>query len=206
MGLLTFCCCALPVLLAGARIVDKRPDYAAYQASVPPFFPNPTKNCSPSSECASRAKYQAPHGLVATACRAGRSYRLRQSTAAPRQSWFFDVRIDDKDLGFHKFNLPQASSGYTMDATVEFRHNLGVTVSLTITRLTSATTPTMPAKYFQQNQDQWQNAVSQWPRDSRGFCFVDPTGDPCGREMLNDVCLLDTQIALAIANPQWPDR
>ena len=133
MGLLTFLLLRFTgVARSEPGIADKRPDYAAYQASVPPFFPNPTKIWS----ALTRSAHQAPNTkhhlgwwLMLFAVGLAGHTDLARAQGLPAQSWFFDVRIDDKDVGFHKFNLRQVSSGYTMDATVEFRYKiLGVTL------------------------------------------------------------------------------
>lgn len=133
MGLLTFLLLRFTgVARSEPGIADKRPDYAAYQASVPAFFPSPMKIWSALTRSAHQppnTKHQLGWWLLLCAVGLAGHTDLARAQGFPAQSWFFDVRIDDKDVGFHEFNLRQSPSGYTMDATVEFRYTiLGVTV------------------------------------------------------------------------------
>ena len=133
MGLLTFLLLRFTgVARSEPGIADKRPDYAAYQASVPAFFPSPIKMwcaLTQSAQQAPNTKHQLGWWLLLFAVGLAGHADLARAQGLPAQSWFFDVRIDDKDVGFHEFNLRRVPSGYTMEATVEFRYKiLGVTV------------------------------------------------------------------------------
>ena len=45
------------------------------------------------------------------------------------QTWFFDVKIDGKDVGFHEFVIRQDDDGFDVRARAEFRYTIfGVTV------------------------------------------------------------------------------
>ncbi|MBL6814884.1 MAG: DUF1295 domain-containing protein [Pseudomonadales bacterium] len=133
MGLLTFLLLRFTgVARSEPGIADKRPDYAAYQANVPAFFPSPMKIWSTLTQSAHQApntKHQLGWWLLIFAVGLAGHTDVARAQDVPTQSWLFDVHIDDKDVGFHEFNLRQIPSGYTMEATAEFRYKiLGVTV------------------------------------------------------------------------------
>ena len=133
MGLLTF----LLLLFTGVSrseptIIANRPDYVAYQSKVPAFFPKPKKLWSALArnvQKSRKAKYQIGWWLLPCTLPFTVLPDVANAQSAPVQNWLFDVRIDEKDVGFHDFKLSKDPNGYTMDARVEFRYKvLGVTV------------------------------------------------------------------------------
>ena len=133
MGLLTFLLLRFTgVSRSEPAIAAKRPDYAAYQARVPAVFPNPKtlwSTLTHSVQHRRATKYQLGWVLLLCTLTLTSLPDVAKAQSAPLQTWLFDVRIDDKDVGFHEFTLRQGPNGYTMDARVEFRYKvLGMTV------------------------------------------------------------------------------
>ena len=133
MGLLTFLLLRFTgVSRSEPAIAAKRPDYAAYQARVPAFFPNPKilwSALTHSVQQRRETKHQLGWWLLLCTLTLTSLPDVAKAQSTPDQTWLFDVRIDDKDVGFHEFNLRQGPNGYRMDARVEFRYKvLGMTV------------------------------------------------------------------------------
>jgi steroid 5-alpha reductase family enzyme len=121
----------------------RRPDYEAYRQATPGFFPK-----LPGSRPVNAPDLSALLGTLGASYRhlvqrlgwwsillclgVGISADFQRPAYAQldnQQRWFFDVRIDGKDVGFHEFVASRSASGYEVQARAEFRYKiLGVTL------------------------------------------------------------------------------
>ena len=120
------------VVRTESDISGKRPEDRTYQQRVPAFFPDP------------RQLWRALAGFISQwPKRRGKQMgwwviflTLGLGTLEPShaetdttQTWFFDVKIDGKDVGFHEFVIRQDDDGFDVRARAEFRYTIfGVTV------------------------------------------------------------------------------
>ena len=133
MSLLTFLLLRFTgVSRSEPAIAAKRPDYAAYQARVPAVFPNPKTLWSTLTHSVQQrraTKHQLGWWLLLCNLTLTSLPEVANAQSVHVRTWLFDVRIDEKEVGFHEFTLRQGPRGYTMDAKVEFRYKvLGMTI------------------------------------------------------------------------------
>jgi hypothetical protein len=113
-------------------IASRRPEYEAYQQAVPAFFPNPfdlwRRIADRAAKWPGRSGRQMGWWVVLLTLAAGMMEPAYANTDT-RQTWFFDVKIDGKDVGYHKFTTNRDEDGFDVRAEAEFRYKiLGVTV------------------------------------------------------------------------------
>ena len=120
------------VVRTESTMADKRPEYSTYQQTVPAFFPNPSvlwrKIADRLAEMPGRSGRQM--GWWAALLTLGASImEPAQADTDTTQTWFFDVKIDGKDVGYHKFTANRDEDGFDVRAEAEFRYKIfGVTV------------------------------------------------------------------------------
>ena len=120
------------VVRTESDISGKRPEYRAYQQRVPAFFPNPLHLWRALAEFMSqwpkRRGKQMGWWIVLLTLSAGIVEPAHAETETTR-TWFFDVKIDGKDVGYHKFTTSRDKDGFDVRAQAEFRYKIfGVTV------------------------------------------------------------------------------
>ncbi len=113
-------------------IASRRPEYEAYQQAVPAFFPNPLELwrsvAGRVANLPERSNRQMGWWVVPLMLAAGMMESAYANTDT-KQTWFFDVKIDGKDVGYHKFTTTRDQDGFDVRAQAEFRYKiLGVTV------------------------------------------------------------------------------
>jgi steroid 5-alpha reductase family enzyme len=115
-------------------IASRRPEYEAYQQAVPAFFPNPfdlwRSIADRVAEWPGRSGRQMGWwALLLTLAASMMEPAYANTDTDTRQTWFFDVKIDGKDVGYHKFTTNRDEDGFDVRAEAEFRYKiLGVTV------------------------------------------------------------------------------
>ena len=120
------------VVRTESTMADKRPEYSTYQQTVPAFFPNPSvlwrKIADRLAEMPGRSGRQMGWWAVLLTLCAG-IMEPAQAGTDTTQTWFFDVKIDGKDVGYHKFTANRDEDGFDVRAEAEFRYKIfGVTV------------------------------------------------------------------------------
>lgn len=113
-------------------ISGRRPEYRAYQQAVPAFFPNPVelwrKIADHLAERPKRFGRQLGWWVLLPVLATSYIEPASASTDAT-QSWLFDVKIDGKEVGYHRFTTSRDEDGFDVKARAEFRYKiLGVTV------------------------------------------------------------------------------
>ncbi len=113
-------------------IASRRPEYEAYQQAVPAFFPNPLELWRSVSGRVAKWPERSDRRMgwwVLLLTLAASMMEPAYANTDTRQTWFFDVKIDGKDVGYHKFTTNRDEDGFDVRAQAEFRYKiLGVTV------------------------------------------------------------------------------
>ena len=115
-------------------IGNTRPEYASYQLTVPALFPRLSeiiRIVRPGSQRASNSRRGSIAGYtLLTICLCAADIEPIRAESKAASVWHFDVTIDDKDVGFHRFEvIHDDKGGFALSAQAEFRYKVfGVTV------------------------------------------------------------------------------
>jgi hypothetical protein len=92
-----------------------------------------------------------------------------------RQTWFFDVKIDGKDVGYHKFTTNRDEDGFDVRAEAEFRYKiLGVTVFSYEHEVTEQYDPNMCLQSIaSETKDQWRYSAAARLIERQQLCLSD---------------------------------
>lgn len=120
------------VVRTESDLLSRRPEYKAYQEAVPAFFPNPfilwRKIAEHVADRPKRSGRQMSWWALLLVLGTD-SIEPASADVDGAQTWFFDVKIDGKDVGYHSFTTRRDGDGFDVEARAEFRYKLlGVTV------------------------------------------------------------------------------
>lgn len=133
MALLTFLLMRFTgVARTETGITNRRPGYLAYQRQTPAFFPNPRRLLAQlrrgDRPLSSKRGVSKGWWLLVLCVNFVSIDNAKAEPQAP-QNWYFDVKLDDKELGFHEFVATADERGYDVVATAAFRYAIfGVTL------------------------------------------------------------------------------